>query len=75
MPRRKPRQEPTRCKCAHVADTPEYRGPRGRRAGLTGKGGAAHGNPFAHTGGCIHSELSHTTKATKNRNVVPRLRL
>lgn len=73
--KRKPRQEPARCSCFHTTDTPEWSNKRGRHAGMTTRGGANHGNPFTHKDGCIHSELSLTTKSAKNRNVVPRIRL
>ena len=67
--------EPTKCRCMHVADTPEWSTKRGRHAGLTGRGAAAHGNPFTHEKGCIHSELQHTTQPVAKKPTVKRLRL
>ncbi len=68
--------EPQRCPCSHVADTPEFQGADGRRrAGLTGRGGAHHGNPFTHKDGCIHSELQHTTRPAPKKLGAKRLRL
>jgi len=75
MSRRKPRQEPARCSCSNPVDTPEWTSKRGRRAGLTTRAGAEHGNLFTHRGGCIHSELSLTTRPLAKRQTVARLRL
>lgn len=74
MTRRKRREEPQRCSCAHAVDTPEWQGKRGRRAGLTGQGAAGHGNPFTHKDGCIHSELQHTTRPRLKAKGATRLR-
>lgn len=71
----KRQQEPTQCRCAKPVDTPEWHGKRGRNAGLTGRGGAFHGNPFTHEPGCIHSTLQETTRPTPKKQGVPRLRL
>jgi len=66
-------QEPGRCTCHHVTDTPEWTGHRGAGAGLTTRHGAKHGDPFKRTGSCQHSELQRTTEP--RRKVVAILRI
>jgi hypothetical protein len=46
-----------------------------REHGKPGARAADHGDVFRHVGGCIHSELSNTTKAPKKERTVQRLRL
>lgn len=70
MRRKPPKPEPTRCSCAHTADTPTWHGKRRSGAGMTGRGGANHLDPK-----CPHSELRHTTKRAAPKLTVKRLRL
>lgn len=73
MRRRPPTPQRARCSCMHVADTPEWHGARNSGAGLTGRGGADHGNPFSHRGNCVHSTLSDTTRAIRRPTMVRRV--
>jgi hypothetical protein len=66
--------EPSQCSCMHIADTPEWHGHRQSGAGLTGRRGAGHGNPFKRTGACIHSELQKTTAPRARTITVQRVR-
>lgn len=63
MRRRTHRAQPNpRCSCVRVTDTPEWHGAHSSGSGLSTRSAAQHGDVFAHTGGCMHSELSLTTK-------------
>lgn len=68
MRRRTHRDVPARCSCMGGPN-------RAAEHSRPGKTTADHGDVFAHRGGCIHSELSHTTTARKPPRGVERLRL
>lgn len=74
MRQRPPTPQRSRCSCNHVVDTPEWHGARSSGAGLTTRGGAAHGNPFAGTDACVHSELKKTTRRVKAKRTYQRVR-
>lgn len=76
MPRHKaPTPQPMRCPCNQKVDTPKWVGARRSGSGLGQNKAPAHGNPFAHRGGCSHSELSRTTVPAPARKKVKRLRI
>lgn len=69
MTRPRYREQPMRCECMHVADTPEWHGSVRSGAGLSG-----HSTPV-HLAACVHSELRLTTTPLAKRRSVRRLTL
>lgn len=68
MKRRTHREQSARCKCMGGPD-------RAKEHAKPGVSVAEHGNVWTHTGACIHSELSNTTKAERKQPTVQRLRI
>lgn len=64
---RKRPPEPARCTCEGGKD-------QAREHAKPGKKAADHGDIFAHSGACIHSELAKTTKRKPKPQTVMRIR-
>lgn len=75
MKRKAPTEQPARCHCNRHVDTPAWVGARRTGSGLGAHGAPAHGNPFTHKDGCVHSDLQRTTRAKHRKQAVRRVRL